>query len=442
MKNQRRMTCLRGMAIAVAIAVVFSSAGSVYAGSMSNAQKEKESLQGDLDEAKELINSLKDSKQDAESAISALDQKLTDISGRIEDLKAELEQKEIELEETQEQLSQAEQEESQQFENMKIRIKYMYESYGSMNAITMLLSCSSFSEFLNQAQYMYMINQYDRQQLEKYQETVAFVTEAKETLEQDKAQIETMEQQVEEEKNAVDLLMKEKEQQLNSINADLSEAEIEAKEIEAEIAAQNEIIAQIQAAEQKRKEEEAKKAEEAKKQQENEASTGNTASGSSSSSSGNSSSASGSSSSGGLSGNIHNSNAYTGGVFTWPCPASQRITSDFGYRTSPTAGASSYHKGIDIGAPYGSNIVAAADGTVFNVAYQPNGAGNYVVVSHGGGIYTVYMHCSSVAVSAGQKVSKGQVIAYVGSTGISTGNHLHFGVQVNGSYVSPWDYLK
>ena len=431
------------MAMAVAFAVALTFTQSVYAGSLNSAQKEKESLQGDLDEAKELIDSLKDNKQDTQSAISALDQKLTDISGKIEELKAELEQKEAEIEETKEQLAQAEQAEAQQLEDMKIRIKYMYESYGSMNAITMLLSCSSFSEFLNQAQYMYMINQYDRQQLEKYQETVDFVAASKETLEQDKAQIEEMEQQVEEEKNAVDLLMKEKEQQLSSITANLSEAEIEAKEIEAEIAAQNEIIAQIQAAEQKRKEEEAKRAEEEKKKQKS--ASKDTSSGSESSSSGSTSSgstSSGSSSSGGSSGNIHNSNAYTGGVFTWPCPASQRRTSDFGYRTSPTAGASSYHKGIDIGAPYGSNIVSAADGTVFNVAYQPNGAGNYVVVSHGGGIYTVYMHCSSVAVSAGQKVSKGQVIAYVGSTGISTGNHLHFGVQVNGSYVNPWDYLK
>lgn len=427
MKNQKRRKWLCGVTMAVAFAVALSSMECVYASNMSSVQKEKESLQGDLDEAKALIDSLEDSKKDAQSAISVLDQKLTDISGKIKELKEELEQKEVELQETKEALAQAEQEEVEQFDHMKKRIKYMYESYGSMNAITMLLSCSSFSEFLNQAQYMYMINQYDRQQLEKYQETVEFVSEAKETLEQDKAQIEAMEQQVEEEKDAVDLLMKEKEQQLNSINADLSEAELEAKEIEAEIAAQNEIIAQIQAAEQKRKEEEARKAEEEKKQQEAEDASGNASSGSSS---------------GGSSGNIHNSNAYTGGSFTWPCPASHRITSDFGHRTSPTAGASSYHKGIDIGAPFGSNIVSAADGTVFNVAYQPNGAGNYVVVSHGGGIYTVYMHCSSVAVSSGQKVSKGQVIAYVGSTGISTGNHLHFGVQVNGSYVNPWDYLK
>ena len=134
-------------------------------------------------------------------------------------------------------------------------------------------------------------------------------------------------------------------------------------------------------------------------------------------------------------------NPYTGGAFTWPCPSSTRVTSDYGTRVSPTSGASSNHKGIDIGASAGAAIVAAANGTVKAANYS-SAAGNYVMIDHGGGLYTVYMHCSSLAVSEGTAVSAGQTIAYVGSTGISTGNHLHFGVSLNGSYVSPWSYLK
>ena len=125
----------------------------------------------------------------------------------------------------------------------------------------------------------------------------------------------------------------------------------------------------------------------------------------------------------------------------WPCPSSKRVTSDYGPRTSPTNGASSNHKGIDIGAAYGADIVAADGGTVLVATYSSSG-GNYVIIDHGGGLCTVYMHASSLTVSAGQTVSKGQVIAKVGSTGISTGNHLHFGVSVNGVYVNPWNYLK
>ena len=98
------------------------------------------------------------------------------------------------------------------------------------------------------------------------------------------------------------------------------------------------------------------------------------------------------------------------------------------------------HKGIDIGASGGAAIVAAADGTVTTAAYS-SAAGNYVMIDHGGGLYTVYMHASALLVSPGQTVSAGQTIAQVGSTGISTGNHLHFGVSLNGSYVSPWSYL-
>lgn len=132
---------------------------------------------------------------------------------------------------------------------------------------------------------------------------------------------------------------------------------------------------------------------------------------------------------------------YNGGAFTWPCPSSTRVTSDYGNRLSPTAGASSNHKGIDIGADYGAAIVAAADGTVAFAGYN-SGMGNYVMLSHGSGLYTVYGHCSALLVSTGDTVTAGQTIAQVGSTGISTGNHLHFGVSKDGAYVSPWNYLS
>ena len=127
-------------------------------------------------------------------------------------------------------------------------------------------------------------------------------------------------------------------------------------------------------------------------------------------------------------------NGQSTGSMMWPCPSSKRVTSDYGPRTSPTNGASSNHKGIDIGAAYGADIVAADGGTVL--------VATYVIIDHGGGLCTVYMHASSLTVSAGQTVSKGQVIAKVGSTGISTGNHLHFGVTLNGVYVSPWGYVS
>ena len=127
--------------------------------------------------------------------------------------------------------------------------------------------------------------------------------------------------------------------------------------------------------------------------------------------------------------------------FKWPCPSSSRITSNFGDRESPTEGASSNHKGIDIGASTGANIIAAADGEVVISTYSYS-AGNYIMIDHGGGVSTVYMHCSQLLVSKGAKVTQGQVIAKVGSTGYSTGPHLHFGIRSGGTYVNPRKYVS
>jgi murein DD-endopeptidase MepM/ murein hydrolase activator NlpD len=128
-------------------------------------------------------------------------------------------------------------------------------------------------------------------------------------------------------------------------------------------------------------------------------------------------------------------------MFTWPCPSYTRISDDYGMRLHPTLGINKMHNGIDLAAPAGSPILAAYNGTVVAASYEAS-MGNYVMINHGDGLYTVYMHCSKLYVSQGQSVTKGQTIAAVGTTGRSTGNHLHFGVRLNGSYVSPWNYLS
>lgn len=128
------------------------------------------------------------------------------------------------------------------------------------------------------------------------------------------------------------------------------------------------------------------------------------------------------------------------GQFTWPVPASHTISSPFGYRTHPILGISRFHSGIDISASSGTPIVAADSGTVLTAAYSSS-YGNYVVISHGAGTSTLYGHMSKLGCSAGQTVSKGQTIGYVGSTGLSTGPHCHFEVRINGSLVNPASYF-
>ncbi len=131
---------------------------------------------------------------------------------------------------------------------------------------------------------------------------------------------------------------------------------------------------------------------------------------------------------------------YTGGVMAWPTPSSGTITSPYGYRDHPISGSYSFHTGVDIGASSGSSIVAANNGTVISSGWN-GGYGKCVIVDHGGGIVTLYAHCSSLYVGVGESVSRGETIAAVGSTGNSTGPHLHFEVRVNGSYVNPLPYI-
>ncbi len=138
---------------------------------------------------------------------------------------------------------------------------------------------------------------------------------------------------------------------------------------------------------------------------------------------------------------IAEANSYNINNMVWPLPSDHNIYSYYGKRVAPTAGASTFHKGLDIGGKSGSSIVTVLSGTV-TVASYSSSRGYYVEVSHGNGVVTRYQHCSKLLVSVGQKVSQGDTIALVGSTGISTSAHLHFSLLINGENVDPYPYLK
>ncbi len=133
--------------------------------------------------------------------------------------------------------------------------------------------------------------------------------------------------------------------------------------------------------------------------------------------------------------------AYAGGEMEWPAPGNYTITSNFGGRADPITGVWSSHGGTDIRAPYGAPIIAANSGVVIFAGWHYS-YGNYVIVDHGGGIATLYAHCSKLLVSAGAEVTRGDKIALVGSTGYSTGNHLHFEVRINGVRTDAMKYYK
>ncbi|MEG0835418.1 MAG: M23 family metallopeptidase, partial [Anaerovoracaceae bacterium] len=132
------------------------------------------------------------------------------------------------------------------------------------------------------------------------------------------------------------------------------------------------------------------------------------------------------------------------GVLAWPLPIAGSISSPFGYRKDPFSGKWSFHRGLDIAAPNGTPILAAADGIVVVANATDSWGyswGYYVKIQHPKGMTTLYAHCSVIAASAGQQVQRGEVIAYVGNTGASTGNHLHFEVTDDGRLVNALNYF-
>jgi murein DD-endopeptidase MepM/ murein hydrolase activator NlpD len=131
---------------------------------------------------------------------------------------------------------------------------------------------------------------------------------------------------------------------------------------------------------------------------------------------------------------------YAGGMLSWPTPGYTRVTSEYGNRIHPILGYVKFHTGIDIAAPYGATVIAANSGKVI-ASYYNSSYGNMIIVDHGGGIATLYAHLSSRLVNVGASVSRGQTIAKIGSTGMSTGPHLHFEVRLNGVYQNPRSYL-
>lgn len=127
--------------------------------------------------------------------------------------------------------------------------------------------------------------------------------------------------------------------------------------------------------------------------------------------------------------------------FSWPVPGMYKISSPFGMRVHPVSGVKKMHSGIDIPAPKGSPVIATKSGTV-TTSGNVSGYGNTIIIDHGGGVSSLYGHNSELTVSKGQQVAQGQIVAKVGSTGVSTGNHCHFGIKSAGNWVDPQKYIK
>lgn len=353
------------------------------------------------------------------AAVNELDKQATDISTQIVEKKQQAEDLQNEIDETQTKLAEAQVSEDNQYEAMKKRIQYLYEE-GDVAYIDALMSSASFEDSLNKSEYVDQLSTYDQKQLNKLVKTKNDIAEYQQTLKDDLADVEKVKADLETKQADLDDVISQKNAEINKYSDDVEMQKALAAEYAKQESELDDKLAELARQEQQRLEEERKQREAEQQQQDNNGGSDNSGSDSDNSGSNNGSSTTGS------------------GQFIWP--VSGPITDYFGPRESPTAGASSNHMGIDIGCSYGVPI-AAADAGVVTVAEWGESGGNYVMIDHGNGFVTMYLHNSSLAVSVGDVVSQGQTIAYAGSTGYSTGTHCHFSVFLNGSYVNPLDYL-
>lgn len=388
----------------------------VSASKLSDAQEAKQQLETNKSKEEKQIEKLQKKQEKLQASIQKLDTQMTTLDKKLSKLNDKFAASKEALANTREELAQAKEDEKNQYASMKTRIKYMYEN-GESEYIDIIFQAKSIGDMLNRAEYVAKISEYDNNMLNRLEATREKIADKEEQQKKEVQEVKQLRQEVKTQRQKLKEKAAAKKQQVKEFQNNIKKRKATILAYQKQIAAQEKEIKKLE-------EEARKKAEEEKRQAEQQQSQSSSTTSSSSGSSSSSSSSSSSTSSG----------------FTWPCPSSHTISSQFGYRIHPILGTKKLHNGIDIAAPYGSSIVAAGSGTVIAASYSSS-MGNYVMISHGNGITTVYMHCSSLLVSSGQTVSKGQQIARVGSTGLSTGNHLHFSVMKNGSYVSPWDYL-
>lgn len=357
---------------------------------------EKEKLQNSLTDAKKIKQQLESEKKNLSNYVAQLDSQLQAIQDNIARLNTQIKQKEDEIAATRKELEKAREIEAAQYEAMVQRIQFMYEQ-GESTYLEMIFTGESIADILNKVEYMEQISAYDRKQLDEFMLNRHLIEVCEQELVAQKEILDEAKAGVLAEEAAMQELIAEKQQTIMEYQSSIKTKEQAIQEYEDDIKEQTEIIEALEAAV-------------AAERKRILAASGVVL-------------------------------TYDGGKFKFPVATYTRISSDYGTRMHPTLGVEKFHNGIDLASPTGTAIYAAYDGVVVAAAYSSS-MGNYIMIDHGDGLYTIYMHASALYAATNDVVVRGETIAAVGSTGRSTGPHLHFGVRLGGEYVSPWNYLS
>lgn len=372
--------CLAVLVFAASTWVSPSSASS-YSQQIDEAKDELTDIQGELDSAQEALEAGKARSKELSKKISTLENQIYTTGADVEKLKADINETKLSISDKLEELERAQKDVDDQNSALNNRLRAMYKN-GDVGMLSVLFGSTTISDLLTNIEMVKRIYDSDAELLESIETRYGIIDDEKEALLSLKNQLITQEKELEEKQVQ---LAADKE----SVEALKSQVDRDNNVLSAEIDAMNEEAKAITA----------KILE------------------------------------------LQSKEAYIGGELCWPSQSSKRITSPFGMRIHPTLKVNKMHTGIDIGASMGTNILAANSGKVITAGWNSS-YGYMIMIDHGGGIVTLYAHSSALLVSKGDIVNRGQVIALVGSTGRSTGPHLHFEVRVNGEYKNPMDYFN
>ncbi len=379
----KRIICL---AAALALAAVLSIGLRPSLGALTRdeAIKQKAELQQQLIDINRQLAEIKDDVEKAKEKAETYAERKGIVEQQISIIKEAISLKEQELAARQAELELKIKETADTYELFKQRMRALYMNNNYSSSLEMLLGASDFTEFVMNSEASRRISEHDTELIAKLEREQREIEEIKASIEADLAQLEADKQELDAKYNELALLYQEANSELSTAEALQSAKEDDYDAILAELDAIN---AQWDAL----------------------MGTG--------------------------------MQDYVGNYFAWPVPGFDWISSKFGWRT--LYGRPNYHGGIDIAGAgiYGKPIIASDTGQVRTAAYNAGGYGNYVIIDHGGNNWTVYGHMTQYIVYAGEWVSQGQTIGYVGSTGNSTGPHLHFEIRLNGQKVNPEEYV-
>ncbi len=434
MKNRKRLvSILAGIMAAIMLLTLLISIlpTKASAASSSEIRKQINSLQDDRKEIKNQISELQVQYQATSDEISdivarknVIDQEIGLLHSEIININEQIGAYSVLIADQQEELDAAEARFDQLNEDCKTRIQAMEEE-GTVSYWAVLFKANSFSDLLDRLNMVEEIASSDTRRLQELSDAAQRVEDAQAELAGEKAELEVTRAELDGTQKELDAKRQEADDLIVQLIAKSEELKLQQEDLEAE---DEELLAQIALKEQEYNE---AKLEEWLAYMATYVPPTTVAP-----------SVPISDPNGSNSGNSGNSNSGVTVGSSWLVPCSYKmISSPFGFRESPTTGASRYHQGVDLAANAGTPIVASRGGTVTIASYS-NSAGYYVTINHGDGFSSIYMHMTNYVVSSGQKVNQGQTIGYVGSTGISTGNHLHFGIAQNGAYVNPCSYVS